>query len=236
MSYQIELRPAQDRQGLRIISYVFALFVGLFFLPGLQSTTFASADWRRAQTNVNSTNSAQRKRVKARALQEARKLNIELTKLHEAGKYDEARPLAERVLEIREKALGKEHPDSILPLLNLARLCKEQGRYAEAEPLFNRALEISEKAHGREHPYTAATLDNLGKLYDAQGRYAEAEPLYRHAIAIAEVTLDPERPDALTFLEGYSELLRKMKREDEAVKLESRVRAIRGKQVKQKQN
>jgi len=106
-------------------------------------------------------------------LQEARKLNIELTKLREAGKYDEARPLAERVLEISEKALGKEHPDLILPLLNLARLCKEQGRYAEADPLFRRALEISEKAFGKEDPYTAATLHNLGTLYEAQGRYAE---------------------------------------------------------------
>src|SRR5262245_21361878 len=87
----------------------FALFVGLFFLPGLPSTAFTLSDWRIAQTNVNSTNSAQSETEKDQALQEARKLNIELMKLRQAGKYDEARPLAERVLEISEKALGKEH-------------------------------------------------------------------------------------------------------------------------------
>src|SRR5262245_52950900 len=83
---------------------------------------FAGAGWFpsqavAAQTKVNSTGSAQRKRAKDRALQEARKLNIEMTKLREASRYDEARPLAERVLGISEKALGKEHPDLILPLL-----------------------------------------------------------------------------------------------------------------------
>jgi len=47
---------------------------------------------------------------KDRALQEARKLSAEVVRLYRAGKYDEARPLAERALEIREKALGPEHP------------------------------------------------------------------------------------------------------------------------------
>jgi len=68
----------------------FALFVGLFFLPGLPSTAFTLSDLRIAQTNVNSTNSAQSETEKDQALQEARKLNIELMKLRQAGKYDEA--------------------------------------------------------------------------------------------------------------------------------------------------
>jgi tetratricopeptide (TPR) repeat protein len=217
MSYQIELRPARARQGLRIIPYGFAIFVGLFFLPGLQSTAFALADWRLAQTNVNSTNSAQSETEKDRTLQEARKLSIESMKLREAGKYDEARPLAERVLEIIEKALGKEDPDLILPLINLARIRTAQGHYAEAEPLYKRALSLSEKTLGKDHPDTARSLNNLATLYRQQGRYDDAEILYRRAIAIAEVTLGPEHPDMLTFLEGYSALLHKMKREDKAI-------------------
>ncbi|HEY7544128.1 MAG TPA: tetratricopeptide repeat protein, partial [Blastocatellia bacterium] len=48
---------------------------------------------------------------KDRALQEASRLLGESLRLSRAGNYNEARPLAERALEIREKSLGPEHPD-----------------------------------------------------------------------------------------------------------------------------
>ena len=38
------------------------------------------------------------------------------------GKYKEAEPLLKRALEIREKALGPEHPDTTARLNNLAVL------------------------------------------------------------------------------------------------------------------
>ena len=44
-------------------------------------------------------------------LAEALRLNAQVELLYRAGRYDEAVPLAERVLKIREKALGAEHPD-----------------------------------------------------------------------------------------------------------------------------
>ncbi|MBA3355056.1 MAG: tetratricopeptide repeat protein [Pyrinomonadaceae bacterium] len=70
---------------------------------------------------------------KDRALQGARKLSIEFLKMYRAGKYDEARPLAEQVLEIREKALGLEHPcrnffqQSCSDLHGQGRLCQSRG-------------------------------------------------------------------------------------------------------------
>src|SRR5262249_2506697 len=151
-------------------------------------------------------------------------------------RYREAELLCKRALRIYEKAFGKDHPETASCINNLAYLYQAQGRRSEAEPLHKRALDISEKTLGKNHPATARSPNNLPALTRDQGRYAEAEPLYRRAIAIAEVTLEPEHPDALIFLEGYIALLHKMKSEDEAVKLEPRVKAIRGKQVKQKQN
>ncbi|MBO0795002.1 MAG: tetratricopeptide repeat protein, partial [Ktedonobacteraceae bacterium] len=38
----------------------------------------------------------------------------------EQGQYEEAEPLARRVLRIREQALGPEHPEVARPLNNLA--------------------------------------------------------------------------------------------------------------------
>ena len=82
------------------------------------------------------------------------------------GDYAAARPLYERALAIREKALRPEHPDVAESLNNLAAVYYEQGQYAKAEPLYQRARTILEKA-GPEHPDVATCLEN----YNPRRRY-----------------------------------------------------------------
>ena len=55
---------------------------------------------------------------------DARALNIEAERLYYEGRYDEAIPLAERSLAIREKAFGPEHPNVAKSLNTLALLYK----------------------------------------------------------------------------------------------------------------
>jgi tetratricopeptide (TPR) repeat protein len=110
------------------------------------------------------------------------------------GDYAKAEPLYRRALEVREKALGAEHPGTAMSLNNLAELYKTNGEYAKAEPFLLRALAIREKALGPEHPDTATSLNNLAGLYRAMDDYAKAEPLLRRALAICEKTLGPEHP------------------------------------------
>jgi Tfp pilus assembly protein PilF len=76
------------------------------------------------------------------------------------GDFAAARPLFERALAIREKALGPKHPDTATSLNNLAYLHAGQGDFAAARPLFERALAIKESAFGPEHPSTATSLSN----------------------------------------------------------------------------
>ncbi|NJO61976.1 MAG: tetratricopeptide repeat protein, partial [Richelia sp. RM2_1_2] len=78
-------------------------------------------------------------------LQEAERLNQQVVKLYQEGKYAEAIPLAEKALAIREKVLGKEHPDVATSLNNLAGLYESQGNYSSSEPLYLRSLAIREK-------------------------------------------------------------------------------------------
>ena len=66
---------------------------------------------------------------------------------------------------IREKALGRDHPEVATALNGLALLYFDQGRYADAEPLYQRALAIREKALGRDHPDVAGSLNSLAELY-----------------------------------------------------------------------
>jgi tetratricopeptide (TPR) repeat protein len=66
------------------------------------------------------------------------------------GKYGEAEGLFQRALAIREKALGRDHPDVAQTLHNLALVYRSQGRHGEAEGLRQRVLAIKEKALGRD--------------------------------------------------------------------------------------
>jgi hypothetical protein len=50
-------------------------------------------------------------------------------------KYEEAEPLYERALDIHEKALGPEHPDTITVLENYAALLRKMSREDEADEL-----------------------------------------------------------------------------------------------------
>jgi hypothetical protein len=58
-------------------------------------------------------------------LEEALRLNQQAIQLLNQGQYTAAMPLAERALAIREKVLGKEHPDVARSLNNLAELYRK---------------------------------------------------------------------------------------------------------------
>ena len=94
-------------------------------------------------------------------LAEARVLNQEAGALYQQGHYAATEPLYKRVLAIRKKALGPDHPDFATSLNDLGVLYRVQSRYAEAEPLYRRALAIREKELGPDHLDVATTLNNL---------------------------------------------------------------------------
>lgn len=81
-----------------------------------------------------------------------------------SARFEEAEKLYRKALEIKEKILGKEHPDTATTLDNLALLLGDKGDYEEAERLFRRALEICEKTLGRTHPWTITCQKNLEEL------------------------------------------------------------------------
>ncbi len=121
-----------------------------------------------------------------RALQQAYNLFAEHMQFTRAGKYAAARPLLLRVLEIRERVLGPEHPDVAETLAYLASNYELTGDYASAEPLELRALKIREKVYGPNHPLIARSLFDLGILYYQKGDYLKAEELLQKTLGIFE--------------------------------------------------
>jgi CHAT domain-containing protein/Tfp pilus assembly protein PilF len=131
----------------------------------------------------------------AAELAEAQRLDDEMDRLHKAGNYAQAVPLAHRLLSIRERILEPSHPDLVGTIGNLAVLLEESGDLTGAEPLHRRALAIREKSLGPEHPDVALSLNNLGKFLQTKGDSIGAEPLYKRALSILEKARGPEHPD-----------------------------------------
>jgi len=75
------------------------------------------------------------------------------------GEYPRAQAHLEQALEIRQRVLGEEHPDTLGSMNDVAVLYQDQGRYADAETLFKRSLKIREKALGPEHPKSFWDVD-----------------------------------------------------------------------------
>jgi tetratricopeptide (TPR) repeat protein len=71
------------------------------------------------------------------------------------ARYEEAKPLFQRALVIREQALGPEHPDIAQTLSNLAFLYHHQDKYEEAMSFLQQALLMRQKVLGMDHPDTA---------------------------------------------------------------------------------
>jgi tetratricopeptide (TPR) repeat protein len=149
--------------------------------------------------------------------------------LNERAEYAQAEPLYRRSLQIREKAMGPDHPKTAISLNNLAEFLRKQGKLNEAEPLYRRALTIDEKTLGPEHLDTIVHVNNLAVLLDDQGKFDEAEPLYRQALAIREKALGPDHPDIASSLNNLAELLVTQGKLDEAEPLHWRALAIREK-------
>ena len=139
-----------------------------------------------------------------RALEDARRWSEQSRILRQKGNYDEALPLAERALAVRERVLGLEHATVADSLHALALIYDSKGEYAKAEPLNLRALSIREKVLGKDHPDIAKTLNNLAWIYGVRQEYTKAEVLYRRALAIQEQALGVDHPEVATTLNDLS--------------------------------
>ncbi len=149
--------------------------------------------------------------------------------LHDCALYEQAEPLFQQALAIKEQVLGPDHLDTATSLNNLVWLYFRQDKYEQAEPLCQRALAIREKALGPEHPDTASTLYQLAMLYQDQGKYEQAEPLYQRALAIREKALGPEHPDTASTLHELARLYQHQGKYEQAEPLYQRALAIREK-------
>src|SRR5467141_3786828 len=105
----------------------FTTLLSLFLVAGNTPTTFASPlmAWRWDQGQTGS----------ASPEVEVSRLNESIADLYKRGKYDDALPLAKRVLEIEQKAYGSSDAHVAVALHNLAEIYLARKNSNDAERL-----------------------------------------------------------------------------------------------------
>lgn len=162
-------------------------------------------------------------------LQEAQRLDDEFQTLYQTGKYAEALMRGERVIALREQALGTQHPSLASTLLLVALLYRDKGDYGKAESLLRRALAIQEKTVGENHGDFIDCLFNLAIVCRIKGDYAVAEPLYQRAIALGEKVRGAESLELTGPLQELAVLYTDKGESAQAERLFQRVLTIREK-------
>jgi tetratricopeptide (TPR) repeat protein len=92
----------------------------------------------------------------------------------EVGRHDRARTVYEVARPIFTEVQGREHPDYILLLSNLADLEMEFGNAEEAAELLTEACGIARSALGERHDFYLSALHNLGYAQRMLGQDSEA--------------------------------------------------------------
>jgi len=115
---------------------------------------------------------------------EADALEVQISNLLEAARYEEAISLAEKQLEIYFEYRGKYSSVVQLMLNRLALIHVELQRFDDAEVLYKQALAIPDDAHESD------SLNGLASLYRTQGRNDEASALLNQAGNTYTTSLD----------------------------------------------
>jgi tetratricopeptide (TPR) repeat protein len=122
--------------------------------------------------------------------------------LAQQGRFDAARERFVQAVALKERALGKEHPDVAISVGNLSHMEKELGLFPEALAHAERAIAIFTDHGDPNCASLAQAHDARGDVLVELGRYEEAAAAYRRALAILRTNPEDTHPEDPTALHG----------------------------------
>ncbi len=135
------------------------------------------------------------------------------------GLYSRAQVLLQRALEIQQRILGPENPETLKSAHVLANDLDDQGHFAEAEKLHRQTLDTRLRVLGPENPDTLMSKSRLAAVLTDEGHYLEAEKLNRETLDTRSRVLGPEHTATLASMDHLARLLMLESRDAEAEKL-----------------
>ena len=116
---------------------------------------------------------------------------------HSVGFYPEAIPLLETSRDFFLAARGREHPDTLAAMHDLANAWYSVGRRPEALALHGEVLELRRRILGPDHRDTLAAMSSLADSLHADGQLQKALGMQEEVVTRSRNALGLEDPDTL---------------------------------------
>jgi non-specific serine/threonine protein kinase/serine/threonine-protein kinase len=132
------------------------------------------------------------------------------------GRFDEARPLLEEALQLREEHVGTTHSEVAESYVSLGWLEYSAGNFGEARALFERAVTVFGQALGPDHWAVASSLGFTGNACLRIGDYRSARAAFERSLGILRAS-DMEDDPVIVYTEWpYATMLMEMAEYDGA--------------------
>ena len=139
------------------------------------------------------------------------------------GDIRRAKQHNEAALDLRQRILGEEHPDTLTSMNNLASTLRQKGDLQGARELQEKELEICRRILGEEHPDTLISMGNLASTLVMQGDLQGARELEEKVLQSRQRILGEEHPHTLTSMGNIAQTLRQQGDLQGARELEEKV-------------
>jgi tetratricopeptide (TPR) repeat protein len=110
------------------------------------------------------------------------------------GRHEEAEAEFRASLELRQEALGPDHPNIAKARDNLALALRALGRWEESDAHSRAALELLTETLGATHPDVAQARNNIAVSLAEQGKHEEAEQHFRAVVDSMRASLGDDAP------------------------------------------
>lgn len=126
----------------------------------------------------------------------------------EQGNFGLARNAFQRELDTMRHVLGRDHPDTLTSMGNLASILQAQGDLAGARRYAEQALNTMQRVLGEDHRLTLTALNNLGQILQDQGDLVSARHYAETALDTMRRNLGEDHPLTLSSLNNLGQILR----------------------------
>ena len=110
---------------------------------------------------------------------------LEVNRLAEAGRHDEARQLAPQLIRLTEQEFGAESAEAAEAYMRAARAERDASDYQQAEQHYLRAVDIVRAVEGTYSSRAIEPLLGLGDNYQLAGEYLNAITAYNEARTVS---------------------------------------------------
>jgi eukaryotic-like serine/threonine-protein kinase len=202
----------EEVRSRRVTEFVTGMFSAATFGEGQEKSIRARAVLDNASKEIDAD------------LNEDPELQAELLETVAAGYnslelYPQARASYARVVDIRRRVLGPQHPATLRPLSALALAVFRTGNRPEGYRLASEALAAQSRVLAKNHPDTQQTEWVIESIL----RNEEDEYMRREELALRRRTLGPEHPETLNAMTGLARTLAAEGRLAEAEKMQREV-------------